>query len=392
MFFSENSNLNKLSYGFAILFIAFGGIQHYLTHYFNSLEQPNVGFNILLIMYTSVFLNNFFVPFIINKFSIKILFIITTLFYLVSMMLILFTNEYIAYLGAIILGFWISVLWNSQNGYLLKISSEKNRGINSGFFISIFQTGSLLGVIILGLIIEVYGFKISFLIVLGIGFLSLFLFLNLDCIETVNPPTKTFLFSLKTITLFKVSIMNSLSYHLIFGLSFSLIPLHIYLISKSTFTMAMISSLFYLFPILFSKKAGTYSDEYGRSLVALIGAILSMLGLLLFHFSDGLFLLIIASILLAMSMALLNPIFIAIQGDISTSHTQSYIINIFMFFKYLGLILGIYIGMFLGIKLAYLVIIGFVGIGLLFGYKLMLDISSLKIQIKKEMDLMYGKE
>ena len=386
MFLSTNNNLNRLSYGFALLFIAIGGIQQYLTPYFNSLGQSNVGFNILLIIYTFIFLSNFSASFFINKFGIKNLLIATALVYLFSMVLILFTNEYVAYIGAMTLGLGGAVLWNSQNGYLLQISNEKNRGENSGFFISIFQMGSLLSVIILGFIVEMYGFKVSFLIVLGVGFLSLVFFLKLDSIEIVKQSKKSFSFSIKTITLFRVAMMNAFSYHLLYGLSFSLVPLHIYLLSKNTFTVAIVSSLFYLFPMLFSKKVGVYSDKNGRKKVALLGAILGLLGLLLFHLSNGLFMLIIASIFLALSLTLLNPIFIALQGDISTSNTQIYITNIFMFFKYIGLIVGIAIGMFFGIEWAYIVILLLLIMGLVFGYKLMSDMLFLKTKIGQEIN------
>ena len=386
MFLTTNHNLNKLSYGFGTLFIAVGGIQQYLTPYFNSLGQPNVGFNVLLIIYISIFISNFSASFFINRFGTKNLLITTSLFYLLGLMLIVFTNEYFAYLGATILGLGGAVLWNSQNGYLLKISSEKNRGENSGFFIAVFQTGSLLSVLLLGLIVEIYGFSTSFIIILGVGFLSLLLFINLDNIDGDTQPKKAFSFSLKTPTLFRVSMMNAFSYHLLYGLSFSLVPLHIYLVTKSTFIVAIVSSFFYLFPMLFSKKIGTYSDLKGRKRVALVGAILSIVGLLVFNFSDGLFMLIIGSLLVALSMTLLSPIFIALQGDISSSNTQVYITNVFMFFKYLGLIVGIAICLLLGIKLAYLVLMGLVLIGLLLGYKLMLDIPSLKRKIGIEVD------
>ena len=386
MFLTTNHNLNKLSYGFGTLFIAVGGIQQYLTPYFNSLGQSNVGFNVLLIIYIFIFISNFSASFFINRFGTKNLLISTSLFYLLGLILIVFTNEYLAYLGATILGLGGAVLWNSQNGYLLKISSDKNRGENSGFFISIFQTGSLLSVVVLGFIVEIYGFNSSFIIILGVGFLSLLLFMNLDNIDGGNQPKKAFSFSFKTPTLFKVSMMNAFSYHLLYGLSFSLVPLHIYLITKSTFIVAIVSSFFYLFPMLFSKKIGIYSDLKGRIRVALMGATLSILGLLVFHFSDGLIMLTIGSILVALAMTLLSPIFIALQGDISSSTTQVYVTNIFMFFKYLGLIVGIAICMLLGIKSAYLALMGLVILGLLVGYKLMLDIPSLKIKIEKEID------
>jgi len=386
MFLTKNHNLNKLSYGFATLFIAVGGIQQYLTPYFNSLGQSNVGFNVLLIIYISIFISNFSASFFINKFGTKNLLIVTSLLYLLALILILFTNDYIAYLGAMILGLGGAVLWNSQNGYLLKVSSDKNRGENSGFFIAVFQTGSLLSVLFLGFIVELYGFETAFITVLGVGFLSLVLFMKLDNIDGATQAKKAFSFSLKTTTLFKVSFMNAFSYHLIYGLSFSLVPLHIYLITKSTFIVAIVSSLFYLFPMLFSKRVGVYSDRNGRISVALTGAVLSILGLLFFHFSDGLSMLIIASVLLALSMTLLSPIFIAFQGDISTAETQTYITNIFMFFKYLGLIVGIAIDMLFGIEWAYFVIIILIGTGLVLGYKMMLDIPLLSTKVKKEID------
>jgi len=108
---------------------------------------------------------------------------------------------------------------------------------------------------------------------------------------------------------------------------------------------------------------------------------------LFFHFSNEIFVLIIASILLALSVTFFNPIFIAIQGDISTSNTQVYITNIFMLLKYIGIITGIALGMLLGTKLAYMVTMILVVIGYLLGYKLMLDMPLLKRKVEKEINI-----
>jgi len=65
MLHTDNSNLNKLSYGFGILFVVIGGIQQYLTAYYNSNGMIGMGFEILILIYISILISNTFAPYFV---------------------------------------------------------------------------------------------------------------------------------------------------------------------------------------------------------------------------------------------------------------------------------------------------------------------------------------
>jgi len=56
MLLSKNRNLNQLSYGFALLFIAIGSILQYITPYFYEQGYEKLGFRLLIILYGCIFL------------------------------------------------------------------------------------------------------------------------------------------------------------------------------------------------------------------------------------------------------------------------------------------------------------------------------------------------
>jgi len=376
MLITNNPNLNKISYGFSFLFIAVGGIQQYLTSYFSSLGEPNMGFNILLILYFFVFLSNFYASYVIAYFGVKRTILFSTVVYILAHVAIVMEYKWIAYLGAMIIGLVGAMLWNSQNSYILGISTSENRGHNSGFFMAIYEIGSTIGILIVGYFSGIYGYQNSFFLVAFISFISLLLFGTMDNIKEAELTTKSTSFSaLKSKSLVQIAMLNSLIYFMLIGLAVSLLPLHIYLVTQSGLIVGTLSGFFFFMPVLLSKRAGSYSDRHGRAVVVLVAFLVGIVGLLILHFSRGLFSLSLATILVAISQSMLAPIFIAIQGDVSTTQNQSLVTTVFIFFKYIGLMIGIAIGSIFGIEWGYLVVITIIVLTMWFAYGVMEDME-----------------
>jgi len=226
---NQNQNINKLSYGFAFLFMTIGAILQYITPYFNQLGKEDIGFKILILLYISIFIANSFAPYFIEKYDTKKMIITTALAYIISISSIIVDNVFIIYIGTILLGFSGAILWNSQNIYLIKISKEENIGKNSGFFVAIYSIGCAIGILILGNFIELFSYKISFLLMLFFSFIGLYLFIQLDSIkeesikkrkETINLFYSQYYFAKKCFSKFIYSIntfwnsyfSNSLTY------------------------------------------------------------------------------------------------------------------------------------------------------------------------------------
>jgi len=139
MLYTDNSNLNKLSYGFAVLFLVIGGVQQYITAYFNDKGMMGMGFEILIIIYISILIANSFAPYFVNRFGSKKMMVTMSLLYIVSIIATTRDTELLIYTGALLFGFAGAILWNSQHHYLINISNKDNLGSNSGYFIGIFS-------------------------------------------------------------------------------------------------------------------------------------------------------------------------------------------------------------------------------------------------------------
>lgn len=116
---SSNQNLNQLSYGFALLFIAIGSILQYITPYFYAQGKEDMGFKILILLYGCIFLANFIAPYFIRRFGSQKMIVVTAVAYIVSIVAMIMDNTYVIYGGTVLLGIAGAILWNSQNNYLV---------------------------------------------------------------------------------------------------------------------------------------------------------------------------------------------------------------------------------------------------------------------------------
>ncbi|MCK4440438.1 MAG: MFS transporter [Sulfurovaceae bacterium] len=386
MFLTKNQNLNKLSYGFSTLFIGSGVIQIYLVPYFETLGKASMGFNTLLIIYIGIFISNFYASYFIERFGVKTMLIFSASIYILAHLVITIDSELFIYFGAVMIGVVGAILWNSQNIYILGISTATNRGHNSGFFMAIYEIGTTIAMLIIGYVSDIYGYQNAFFVVSFISLISLVFFGKLGKLQEVKNSKKriTIFSALKNSILIRVALLNGFIYFMLIGLGISLLPLHIHLIVQSGLSIGILLGIFFLMPFLISKRAGIYSDIYGRAVVVLVGTLIGILGLLIFHFSTGLVLLTLATLLTAISQSILAPLFIAVQGDISVKENQSIVTTVFIFFKYIGLIVGIGVGAIFGIKFGYIVSIILIGSTLFFNYRLMANMKIVREKILKD--------
>ena len=385
MLITQNKNLNSLSYGFSILFIAVGGIQQYLTSYFNDLGEPSMGFNVLFIIYFAVFISNFYASYFIERFSMKSLILISSFIYILAHLAIAMESHVAVYGGALVVGLVGAILWNSQNGYLLAISNQHNRGKNSGFFMAIYEIGSSSGIFFVGYFSGIYGYQIAFFVVAFLSLFSFFFFNKMEHLSTQRIEKKISNSALfKSLTLIRIALLNSFIYFMIIGLAISILPLQIHLLTDNGLAIGLLSGGFFFMPILVSEKAGRYSDKHGRAIVVWVSIVLAIIGLVILHFSKGLLLLSVGTLFLALAQSFLAPIFTAVQGDISTVENQPFITTVFIFLKYIGLLVGVAVGSVFGLEWTYLIVIFIIGMALLVSWELMADLNLQRERILDE--------
>jgi len=386
MLLTNNPNLNKLSYGFALLFIAIGSILQYMTPYFYAEGYGNLGFKVLIILYACIFLANFFAPYFIGRYGSQKMIVVTSILYIISIIGMIMNNRLIIYMGTILLGFSGAILWNSQNNYIIGISQLYNRGKNSGFFVAVYGFGYAFGIYILGYLINQYGYKNAFYMMISFAFGGLYLFSKME--QLPNKTTKKHhvsLFSIRSLTLFKVVLGGAFIQSLLFGLAISLIPFHVQMITNNSKLVGVLSAMFFIMPLLFSVPVGKFSDKHGRGKIILVAIVIALIGLMFFNGASSFYRLLLGMIFISVAQAILFPMFIALQGDISTPKTQPLVTNFFILFKYIGMVLGVILGDVFGAEWAYLISMVIIILVLIFSIKELWDDERLKNRIFEEM-------
>ncbi|KPA15911.1 Major facilitator superfamily MFS-1 [Candidatus Magnetomorum sp. HK-1] len=366
MLVTNNSDLNKLSYGFGILFLMGAGIQQFLTPYFINIGMPEMGFHMLIIIYSFILLTNFFAPPVIVKYGAKQLIVLSATVYIISCSIVLIEQKCLIYIAAILFGIAGAFLWLAQNSYIIKISKPETLGKNSGFFMAIYSLGSSLASLVLGYLICFCGYQKAFSIILIISILSILLFISLTSISSVSKSHEVLqifkMFKSKTLI---ICSLTSFSSYYVFGIFISKIPLHIKSILLDEKYIGILSSLFYIMPILIAGYVGKKSDTIGREAVVFIGYIVMITGLILLVFANNMYFLSFGIFTLSIAFSTLTPIIMALPGDIYSNDNLEYITGMFMLLKYLGIISGVSAGYTLHFDKLYLLSIALIFIILL---------------------------
>lgn len=387
MFLTQNKNLNKLSYGFALLFIAIGSILQYMTPYFYAGGYGNLGFKLLIILYACIFLANFFAPYFIDRYGSQKMIVLTTLLYIGSIIAMIMDSRLVIYMGTILLGLSGAILWNSQNNYIIGISQSHNRGKNSGFFVAVYGVGYAFGIYLLGYLINQYGYQSAFYMIIGFAFGGLYLFSKMEQLpnETLKKRHIS-VFSIRSLTLFRLVLGSSFVQSLLFGLAISLIPFHVQMVTEDSQLVGLLSAMFFLMPIILSVPVGKFSDKHGRGKIILVAIFIALIGLLIFNGASSFYRLLLGMTFISVAQAILFPMFIALQGDVSTSKTQPLVTNLFILFKYIGMVLGVILGDLFGVEWAYLISMVIILLVLIFSMREFFDDERLKKRIFDEMD------
>ncbi|MCK5176971.1 MAG: MFS transporter, partial [Candidatus Aenigmarchaeota archaeon] len=166
-----------LSLSFFLIFLGFNGVQQYITVFFSDTGLIDLGFYSLILIYLCFTLSEPLSAVFVSKYGAKKCMIISSIFYSLFIISLLSKSVALIYLCSALLGIAASLLWTGQNSYLIRASDKKHYGENAGFFNSLQSLGSALGVFILGFLISVFLFDLSFLffsIIPMLGFLLLF--------------------------------------------------------------------------------------------------------------------------------------------------------------------------------------------------------------------------
>ena len=329
-----------------MIFFGFGAIQYYQVVYFAQDRLAEVGFWSLILIYLFLTLFCPLAAFFVSKYGAKRCMIFASLFYSLFILTLLAKSVFLVYFASILLGIAASFLWIGQNSYLIRASDKESYGADSGFFTVLTYLGGGLGVIILGFLVSQFSFRMPFLLyaVFPIfGFFSLFLLTDLRAEKKQNyfPLIKK---AFTSVTALKLSGLGFMV-NFVLGLTLGIIPIEI----KNTlglFYVGILSSLFYIFPILFSYFFGKLSDIQGREKIIIFSYIPLLLGLISLTISSNALFLVLGIVALALNWAVARPILYALVGDIATTSNLETISALFWTIQNMGILSALVISQF----------------------------------------------
>lgn len=376
-----------LSLAFFFIFSGFNSAQFFVTNYFDQIGIPKVGFNSLILIYLSFIIFNPFAAFLISKKGSKLAMVIGSLGYALYILSLLLKSINLIYLSSVILGATAALLWTGQNIYLIKISDKKTYGQNSGFFYTLLNLGSTLGILIAGILVQQISFKSAFSLLMFfpfIGFLILFHLRKIPSKVVTYNQFATFKKAAMSKTALKFALVF-FAYTFIFGLVIGIIPIQINQVAGIGYVTAL-SSLYYLIPIIFSFTLGKYSDIKGRKIIIISSFLASILGLLVLYLSQTIFSFVLGVSLLAFSFAAMNPAATAVVGDVASEDNLESLTALFWMARNIGVVIALIISGYLEVKLAYLIsILVIIVCAIIFGQVLKLELKEIKCRISQEM-------
>ena len=222
---------------------------------------------------------------------------------------------------------------------------------------------------------------------IGSAFGGLYLFYKMEELPNeISKKRQASIFSIRSFTLLKAVIGSSFIQSLLFGLAIALIPFHVQVVTDDSMKVGLLSAMFFLMPLVLSVPVGKFSDKHGRGKVILVAILIALLGLLVFNGASSFERLLIGMTFISIAQAMLFPMFIALQGDISTPQNRALVTNLFVLFKYIGMVMGVILGDIFGSEWAYLIAFFIIVLAVFFSVRELWDDERLKSKVLEEME------
>jgi MFS family permease len=365
MKFSVTKEIKLLSLAFLFSFTGFDGVQQYITTFFSHIGLPRIGFQSLILIYLFFTLADPLSAVVVSKYGAKKSMAIGILFYVLFILALMTKSMIFIYLASSLLGIAASLLWTGQNSYLVRATTDDNRGANAGFFGTLLSLGSAAGVISLGFLIAKFSYQSSFLLAALLPFIGLVFIFRLKDLRSEKSENHLHLLrkAITSKTAWQLStIWFSVSF--VYGLAIGLIPIEIKNILGVSY-IGGLSSLFYVMPILLSYGLGKLSDTKGRKTILLVSFLVSFLGLISLYFSHTAILLIVGIILIAIYNSMVYPITLALVGDVTTKNNLEYLTSFFWMIQNVGVVSSLILSTFIQTKMIYIISIGALSLSLL---------------------------
>ena len=335
-----NKNILLLSSAFMFIFFAFGSVERYITTFFSEQGFSNVGFYSLILIYVFFTITNPWVTGFISKYGAKKSMMLGTIMYGFFIISVSINSINLVYVSSALLGISAVLLWVGQSSYLIKASNKENFGANAGIFTTLLFLGSGIGTPLLGFLIKLLSFRLSFLIYSILPFVSIVLLSRLYDFKTEAKAKnfKSILIVFKnTVALKLASTWFALSF--VLGLAIGIIPIDITRTLGIVYVGILISA-FSIVPLFASYISGKTSDKFGRKNIIKLSYTLLLIGLGLLYLS-GTISLVLGIIILALSFTMLRTMTFALLGDIASKNNLETLTSFFWMMTTIGTVFAL---------------------------------------------------
>jgi MFS family permease len=318
-----------MSAGFMLAFAAYGGVQQYVITDFEGQGRSSVGFVSLILVYVSISICAPLAAAVVARVGAKPAMLSALPFYSLFMLALATNAAVTVWLASIALGVAGSVLWNGQNTYLVRAARQDALGTSAGYFSTFLAAGTGVGVVIAGFAVARTSYAVTFAVAALLPLAAGVCLARITDIRVSGRSNRLrhALGASRSVTAWRLSgIWFSTSF--VFGLALSAIPVAIRTTLGFAF-VGVLTSCFYVIPILTAYIAGNQSDIRGRRALLLAACATGVSGLTALILSGTGVLLVAGVLLLAAGNAMVSPVANALVGDVATENNLEAIVSMF---------------------------------------------------------------
>jgi MFS family permease len=341
-------DIRLMSLAFLLVFLGYDGVQQYAITYFNGLNLSRIGFVSLILVYTSFSIGSPFAASVVARFGARQAMLVSPPLFSLFLLSLITKFAPIIWGASIATGLAGIIFWNAQNTYLVRAAYDDALGTSAGYFAAFKATGSGVGVVVVGFAVVQISYVATFL---AAALLPLLACIFVARMTDIRAPQRSrrlaTLSALHSKTVWRVSaIWFSMSF--VFGLALSAIPL----IIRGTLGLAyvgLLSSCFYVVPIVASYTVGNQSDIKGRRALLYVACASGAAGLFALNFPGAWGAVVAGVILVAISNSTVGPVATALAGDVATDTNLDAVVALFRMVQGAGIVAGLLLaGVFAG--------------------------------------------
>lgn len=366
---TKQQNLMYLNMGFALLFLFAGGFQQFLTAHFASVGKPNLGFNLLIVLYVTVLVVNTWSVHIIDKLSAPRALVVASACYPSAGFAAYSGNESALYASFALMGAGCAILWGAQNKVLIENTQKYNIGSKAGKFNMCLVMTCILSIVVFSYSLEWFSFENVVMVLTLISSLSIAFFVQVKSNNRIINSELIASVEKLTFTHYRGALVSFIAFFL-YGVAIAHLPFKASQLDAAPFFVGAISICFFLAKGLCSTLAGNYIDKFGSARVLFFGSLIAITGFLVPYVYQSSFALGLSAALLGLASASLAPLTMVLPKLIANDSQQAQTIRVFMYAKYIGIITAIALSAWLSFAVFTVVAIGMAILNLWVAYYL----------------------